>query len=310
MGELVEYETPQQLANRLRLGREELCQRLLTALILGAPYPRWNTRSSVCERGLVFLRELWQLSGFSTWPGDQLLFVDEFELPRRHEREKGGAPDYGILWDDRLWIIELKTEVASHRASQIPGYLDLARHHHPDASIALTYLTPPMAYDFQTSDDATEYAQVTWPQLTSVLRSVWSEPREPGQREVVDGLLRAIDRMEAESPAEFLAALRSGPVPEPAAGTDPVEAALELAASTADDGIQRALDHDARDLEELLELRLEVREQLAASPSESSLRTVRPWIWNAATTDGVALVPAGERTGAELRLSRYHEDLY
>jgi hypothetical protein len=306
----VEYETPQQLANRLHLGREELCQRLLTMLILDAPYPRWNTRSSVCERGLAFLRELWELSGFSSWPGDELLFVDEFELPRRHEREKGGAPDYGVLWDDRVWMIELKTEVASHRATQIPGYLDLARHHHPDASIDLTYLTPPMAYDFRGSGDAVRYAQVTWPQLDPVLRSVWSEPRESGQRAVVNGLLRAIDRMEAEPPAEFLTALRSRSVPAPAAAANPVQVALELAAATAEDGILRALDHDARDLEDLLELRLEVREQLAASPVGSPLRTVMPWIWNAATTDGLALVPAGERTGAELRLSRYREAVY
>ena len=306
----MEYETPQQLANRLQLGREELCQRLLTTLILDAPYPRWNTRSSVSESGLAFLRELWALSGFSAWPGDQLLFVDEFELPRRHEREKGGAPDYGVLWDDRVWMIELKTEVASHRATQIPGYLDLARHHYPDASIDLTYLTPPMAYDFRTSGHAVRYAQVSWPQLAPVLRSVWSEPRDSGQREVVGGLRRAIDRMEEERPAEYLAALRGGHLPEPAAAFDPVEAALELAAATADDGVQRALDHDARDLEDLLQLRLQVREQLADSPAGSPLRTVMPWIWNAATTDGVALASSGERTGAELRLSRYREALY
>jgi len=134
----VTYETPQQLASRLHLGREELCQRLLTVLILDAPYPRWNTRSSVSESGLAFLRELWAMSGFSAWPGDQVLFVDEFELPRRHEREKGAAPDYGVLWDDRVWMIELKTEVVSHRATQIPGYLDLAGHHYPDASVDLT----------------------------------------------------------------------------------------------------------------------------------------------------------------------------
>lgn len=206
-------------------------------------------------------------------------------------------------------MIELKTEVGSHRATQIPGYLELARHHHPGASIDLTYVTPPMTYDFRPSGDWARYAKVSWSQLTPVLASVWSDPRAPGQREVVDGLLRAIDRMEAERPAEFLAALRTGPVPDAAAVADPVQEALELAA-TAEDGVQRALDHDARDLEELLELRLAVREQLAASPAGSPQRTVMPWIWSAATTDGAALTPAGEQTGAELRLSRYREALY
>jgi len=167
-----------------------------------------------------------------------------------------------------------------------------------------------MKYDFQMPCDVARYAQVTWPQLAPVLRSVWSDPRDPGQLAVVDGLLRAIGRMEVEQPAELLASLRSGAVPVPATAADPLEAALELAAATAEDGVQRALDHDARDLEELLELRLAVREQLAASPASSPLRTVMPWIWNAATTDGVALASTGEQTGAELRLSRYREPLY
>jgi hypothetical protein len=38
------FETPAQLLARLRLGREEFCQRLLTSLILHGPYPRWNTK--------------------------------------------------------------------------------------------------------------------------------------------------------------------------------------------------------------------------------------------------------------------------
>lgn len=33
-------ETPAQLFGRLKLGREEFCQRLLTSLLLGAPYPK------------------------------------------------------------------------------------------------------------------------------------------------------------------------------------------------------------------------------------------------------------------------------
>lgn len=35
-------EDPAALAGRLRLGREEFCQRLLTTLILGGTYPKWN----------------------------------------------------------------------------------------------------------------------------------------------------------------------------------------------------------------------------------------------------------------------------
>ena len=36
-------EDPDVLLRRLRLGREEYCQRLLTMLIIGDAYPRWNS---------------------------------------------------------------------------------------------------------------------------------------------------------------------------------------------------------------------------------------------------------------------------
>ena len=98
----MEFETPRALLGRLELGREEFCQRLLTTLILHAPYPRWNTRSVPGPAGLTFLRELYARSFGGDWPGDDLLFVDEFELPPRNEGEKGGAPDYAVLWPDRL----------------------------------------------------------------------------------------------------------------------------------------------------------------------------------------------------------------
>lgn len=74
-------ETPAQLFGRLKLGREEFCQRLLTSLLLGAPYPKWNTRSRRCPEGTAFLRQLHEQSFGSGWPGDDFWFVDEFELP-------------------------------------------------------------------------------------------------------------------------------------------------------------------------------------------------------------------------------------
>lgn len=115
---VVELESPRELLGRLKLGREEFCQRLLTMLILNAPYPRWNSRSTPSADGLAFLRELYARS-FGAWPGDEAVFVDEFELPARFENEPGGAPDYAVLRENRLWLIELKTEAASHRKGQI-----------------------------------------------------------------------------------------------------------------------------------------------------------------------------------------------
>ena len=55
-------EDPHQLLGRLKLGREEYCQRLLTMLILDDAYPRWNTRSAASPDGLRFLGLLEELS--------------------------------------------------------------------------------------------------------------------------------------------------------------------------------------------------------------------------------------------------------
>jgi hypothetical protein len=82
----------------LSLGREEFCQRLLTTLILHAPYPRWNTRSIPSARGISFLRCVYEQTFGPPGPGDDLVFVDEFELRPRTDAERGGAPDYAVLW--------------------------------------------------------------------------------------------------------------------------------------------------------------------------------------------------------------------
>ena len=42
-------EHPDELMRRLRIGREEYVQRLLTMLIVGGPYPKWNQSSAISE---------------------------------------------------------------------------------------------------------------------------------------------------------------------------------------------------------------------------------------------------------------------
>jgi hypothetical protein len=136
------------LLGRLRLGRDEYCQRLLSMLVLDAPYPKWNTPSHPAAGGVAFLRALDAVSfgesvGFwESTGGDDPVFIDEFDLPKRAEHEKGLAPAWAILTPERLWLVELKTEVASHRADQIPSYLDFGRHYYPSHAVDLTYLTP------------------------------------------------------------------------------------------------------------------------------------------------------------------------
>ena len=303
----VVYETPTELANRLRLGREALLQRLLTSLILDGPYPPWNTRSTASPHGIVFLRSLWDLSGFGAWPSAEVVFVDEFDLPRRTDDERGGAPDYALLWDDRLWMIELKTEAASHRRDQIPSYFELARHHHPDHQLDITYVTPPLSLDSEPQVLAGRFAHVTWDAVAPLITAAWPEPTAQGQQQVVDGLADAIGRL-SEPPSQYLDSLRTSPAVVPPIA-DPATEGISAAEATAGDGRQRALDHAASGLEDLQALRLECRDALAGSPPDSPLRRVRPWLWTTAT-GGRPMTAAGEHTGAELRFSRYRNPLY
>ncbi len=174
-------EDPHALLRRLKLGREEYCQRLLTMLILDGDYPRWNTRSAPSATGLAFLRALDELSFGGADVAEDAVFVDELDLPRRSEDEPGCAPDYGVLAADRLWIIELKTERGSVRSGQVESYFELGRHHYPELRVDLTYLTPGMSAVAVGAPSGSRFVQVTWEQVMPLINDAWSE------RDRVDG---------------------------------------------------------------------------------------------------------------------------
>lgn len=91
---------------------------------------------------------------------------------------------------------------------------------------------------------------------------------------------------------------------EEAAARAPLDVALEAAGATADDGRQRAVDFAASDFEDLLSLRVSLRNALAAAPTGSALRHVVPWIWRPEST-GKPRTVVGQEHGRELRLSRF-----
>jgi hypothetical protein len=282
-------EPPWRLLRRLNLGREEYCQRLLTMLILEAAYPRWNTHSRPSRRGVEFLRALDRLCFGSTDLGEEPTFVDEFELVRRHEAESGGAPDYAVLDGSRLWLVELKTEVGSHRAGQLPLYVELAGHHHPNLTLDITYLTPPMSPATLEMPGPDRFAHVTWDQALPIALDLWgADTGEAGQ--IVDALREALAGL-----GEHWAAWRDRHL------ANPLTLAVGLAARTAEDGKQRALDFEAASLEELQGLRVEARDALIADPPHG--RAVMPWLWNVQSTDGKPLTEAGRQTGYEMRFS-------
>lgn len=327
----VEFETPAALLGRLKLGREEALQRLLTCLIVHGPYPKWNSRNRPSPAGLAFLVALYERHFDGGWPGDDVIFVDEFEMLPEHDNERGGAPDYALLWDDRIWLIELKSERASHRADQIPSYFRLAHHHYPAAAVDVLYLTPAMDAPYDPVAPWARYAHTTWAEAADLIRQAWPVGTDIGQQDVIDGLLDGIATLHL-TPAEWRTRLLGGsaePVPQPVApapvalAAEPVLAAAEpgsglaaaldeaLAAAelTAVDGKQRAIEYAAPSYEALLELRLLVRDALAATPPGSPLRHVEVWRWRPESW-GQPLTAAGREHGVELRLSRHAKPLY
>ncbi|MEO3785168.1 hypothetical protein ABGB12_17690 [Actinocorallia sp. B10E7] len=312
-------EDPLSLLGRLRLGREEFCQRLLTMLILDDVYPRWNSRHRPSAKGVEFLRHLESLC-FATVPWrSEPMFVDEFELSRRTESEAGGFPDYALLWPDRVWMIELKTAPTSHRAAQIPTYLELAAHHYPSADIDLTYLTPPMPTSDPSLQPGMRYAHVTWDQVLGVIATIWAgEGTALLQRQAVSLLTAAVrdtDVTWSQWRSQRLGTPPTGPSATPTRPMDKVEPpdpatqAIAVAFATAEDGRQRAFDYAFASLEALEEMRIVLRHTISAAPADDPAHHVMPWIWST-TSGGQALTPAGREVGYELRFSRYESPLY
>jgi hypothetical protein len=290
------------LLGRLKLGREEYCQRLLTMLILDAPYPPWNTHSRVSDGGVEFLARLDALSFGDATHGGPAVFIDEFDLPKRHDNEKGSAPDWAVLTEERVWMVELKTEAASHRAAQIPGYFELARHHYPDRAIDLTYLTPPLSTAARPLAGGMRFAHVVWADVVSLVATTWSSGTA-WQRDtatVVIDTLASIGTPWTQWRQDRLA----GSDELPRSLDDLIDEAVTVGRVTAGDGQQRALDYRAATLDELQQLRLTVKEALAGEIAADG-GTARPWLWNTQTSGGAPMTQIGAETGYELRFSKY-----
>ncbi len=301
----VRYETLPELVGRLNLDRDEVLQRLLTTLILNAPYPRWNTRSKPSPNGLAFLRSLHDLSFGSGWDGDDLTFVDEFEFAGRSGHEAGGSPDYTIVWPQRIWIIELKSEATSHRAAQLPFYLDLAHHHFPEALVDVTYVTPPLIKPAPDCEPWARYANVTWHQVVPLVRAAWPTATSAEQGEVIEGLCRAVDRFNL-TPTEWRLKETTTPA-APFVLKDAINEGLIAANATALDGEERALTMHFPTMDSLLEYRIRLRELIHKHPFDSPMQLVRPWVWRAAASGGEPLSAQGAAEGYEVRLSRDNE---
>lgn len=289
----MEPEDPSVLLGRLKLGREEFVQRLLTMLVLDASYPRWNSAHPPSPQGARFLEMLEELSYGEAGSWTDPDFIDELDLPRRHDDEPGSAPDWAVRDQKRLWMIELKTEAGSHRPAQLPAYFELGRHHHPTHRIDLTYLTGPLRKDPPTVPEGSRFAHVTWDQLLPMIDEVWAESH-PTQVAMLHDVLGTLGSPWSE--------WRSARLGVPAIDTgDPVEIGIEVARQTAVDHQQRGVDVPVASLEELQRVRVDLGDALLADEATAS---VKPWIWRPAS-GGQPLTALGAEVGYELRVSWY-----
>ncbi|HET7278118.1 MAG TPA: hypothetical protein VFJ22_08565 [Dermatophilaceae bacterium] len=296
------FEDPLAYLRRSKDGREVFCQTLTTTLLVGGTYPKWGTRNTLTEQGAGFFKALDRLSfGTSSWPTAPV-FIDEITMPKRHDDELSASPDWTLLFDDRVWIIELKTEPGSHRTNQIPHYIDLACHHYPGRAIDITYLTGPLVKPAPELRTGQRYVHLTWEDVLPLYNQAWGateDPRVRGYLEVVQEALSALATPWTEWRNAFTGTPAPAEIPR-----DPLTEALGIVDATAKDHAQRALDYPAQGAQELHDLRLEIRNLIRLEAPESARHHVRPWVWRPESL-GQPLTTAGREHGLELRFSYY-----
>jgi hypothetical protein len=310
---------PDLLWHTTKLGREEYMQRLLASLILGEAASGWNRPRPLSDLGADFIRTLHGLC-FDATPDTPPVFVDEFELPARTDNERSGWPDHAAVWPERLFLIELKTERRSHRADQLPYYLELA-HHHPSKHIDLRYITPTMTVaPPEPLPDRARYGWLPWAEVVSLVLEIWGTA-DAWEPPLARRLAWWVEQCEAAAPPPVRASQPSIPaapasksnssVPPTLHHSQPEEESMDdpmlLARDVQLDGEERAIETDETAPEGLEQLRMELRDQLLAGPVIDGTRIthVRPWLWRRATSGGRPLSTQGAETGYEIRLSRY-----
>ena len=317
------WESPTALWRRLKLGREEFLQRLLTTLILDGDAPPWNTPRSPGAAGRRFLELLDEAAhGPHASDGSSIspeVFIDEYLLPKLEDAAANGWPDWAVLSDDRVWVIELKTEAGSHRADQLPYYLRLAAAAHPDFNLDLTYITGPLTKPAPALLQGQRYSHLTWQEVLPLVDSAWGDDRRPEVEAYVEMVATVVSNLSLLKPTEQRQMVLGLPRAEPITATNRGVVAeretdlskteppdlLDLARATASDGRQRGVG--AQDPEALEALRDQVRAEIGSLPPDDATRFVLPWLWQGGSTDGRALTPEGEEFGLELRFSRYEK---
>jgi hypothetical protein len=301
----MDFEDPLDYLRRTKDGREVFCQTLTTTLLVGGRYPKWGTENRLTDAGTVFFQALDGLSfGTQSWSSTPV-FIDEITMPKRHDDELSASPDWTLIFEDRIWIIELKTERGSYRANQLPHYLDMASHHYPGRVIDVTYLTGPLTKPAPRLREGQRYVHLTWDAVLPLYARAWGDMPDPRIRRYLEVLEQALGAL--STPWNDWRTQFADTTPAPTT-PDPMADALQLVDATASDHQQRALEYAAQGAQDLHDLRLEIRGLLRAEPEGSLRRHVQPWVWTPRSL-GRPLTEAGREHGMELRVSFYRNPI-
>lgn len=290
--------------NGKKLGREGYLQRLVGSLIFGDNPPAWNKARSPSDEGWRFLQKF-DTAFLNKQSADRPGFIDEFELPARNDNEKAGWPDWGVVWDDRLLLIELKTERASHRAGQLPHYQDLCRHHHPQATRDLVYLTPNMRQEKLSVAEGEVFHHVFLEDCKPLFQEVWGGVQTGVVHDILVEIIRTIDDSEAGKKPPWRSEKKTEEVQDsPKDGSD----ALHLAMMVQRDGLHRAVETDLEDPNALEDLFHITNDLLRGNPvvDGTKISHVKPWKWRP-ESKGSPMTECGKKHGYELRLSKYQK---
>jgi hypothetical protein len=172
-------------------------------------------------------------------------------------------------------------------------------YYYPRLQLDLTYLPPAMSVSAPTLTSGSRFSVLTWDDVRKPVVDVWAAGTE-AHRRILGVLAAALGSIGSDRPArrakqlaEAGSAAPRGPAQIADGPREAAAAGLEVAAATAGDGRQRALDVGVGSLEELQEMRPTLRDALRSQPEASGLRHVRTWLWDASTSGGQPLTHQG-----------------
>jgi hypothetical protein len=289
-------------------GSEGTAQRYLCALLINGSAYGYHKSWPLTERGVRFVSSLYSRM-FGTPPPGAPRFWNEMNLLAVGADDKH-AVDFGFLWPNVCFLVELKTLGASHRPGQLAEYLLRARHHNPDYAIDLLYLTQPMtAATPDRMPERSRYAHLTWLDALAVADSVWGASDDPREVRCL-ALLR--QHLEVEG------ALAQAAIRRRSASAQPVTSAADLpdewqlvvneavlSAAQAASGrrmaveVPLALATDPAFPARIEQVRQLLEGRIAGVPE---LAGVKVWQWTSQSS-GRAYTATGTRIGLELRLT-------